>query len=994
MKAGEPMAKQVWLAALVLAGAAWAQPYADVQLPGRSYVNNGGFERGTEGWEFFAGHTYGEVVTDQKHSGQSCFKVTGVIDDYRYLNQAPVLLTPGKTYTMSVWMKSQGFKRAGDNTLLLNLTNYGWTKSAQLGPKQPDEDWTRYTVTFEAPTTAEQGGRPSYTLVIFWPIKSEGTVWIDDIQIEEGDQASDFTESYLGWGIEALESLRRARTEAEGLRKMLSEAQGLRPPEALLGRVDAALTATDDLAARLRQYAQLPVEAAKALPDNVKALSNQIASLGTLVFLSDPYRPLREVALPAEQPQELSQAWTCLQGERRAVALNLAVLGLQGEMARLVPSDLYDEQRGVRLTGLPWLTMHYAPPLRGHLKPWERHTDPLPVLHDGLWTLLPGQINQAVLVCDTARLLPGQYRGEVEIQSLTRQTAPRKVSIRLTVAPVKLMPLSGVAVCDIGPTAEYALDSIAPLELNTFSISAQWLMPVDETMAVDFARIEPLVRERLERCPTARFWLGFGIGEGLAKHLQQVYNLGTDDERFAPQVGKWTRAVVQGFQKLGVPPERLIFETVDEPGEGQRAEAMKIAKAIKAGEPKVLTHMYVTGFSPDDAAAMAMYKAHDIIAPAFTAINDQSVATLRKLGKQIWVYDCQNSGETFDPMSYYRLLPWLARRYSLDGWGHFSMLESMRGRNYEPWHGVAEQSLVYPDGSGGQVISRRWLAWQAGTQDYRALAALEKLVAAAKQANVAAETVQQAEKLLAERPAQALALAKPGREYFTGLAEGADAGLLERTRDEIAALAGKLTPAPLRAGEAFEPVSGQAERLLGHRLPWVHDSTGREVTENVTRSLVQMTDGNGVILSVAAPSICRVEADSTMPPYTLEALNDGLAMPGMKFETEHGWISGGAATEHWVVAKSDQPQNVRGVKVWWMSFYGLPKAYKLQIWRDDTWHDAPGYEQWRAAKAAVEEITMPPVMTDRVRVLQQAGGGNATFPNLMGMSEIEVLTAF
>ncbi len=63
----------------------------------------------------------------------------------------------------------------------------------------------------------------------------------------------------------------------------------------------------------------------------------------------------------------------------------------------------------------------------------------------------------------------------------------------------------------------------------------------------------------------------------------------------------------------------------------------------------------------------------------------------------------------------------------LDGWGHFSMLDSARGRHYEPWQGVAEESLVYPGDGGGQVISRRWLALQAGTEDIRALASLARL---------------------------------------------------------------------------------------------------------------------------------------------------------------------------------------------------------------------------------------------------------------------------
>lgn len=980
------------------------QPFADLTLPTGNYVNNGGFERGLDGWEAFAGRTFGGVVNDEHHSGQSCYKVTGVIDDYRYLNQTPVLLTPGKTYLLSAWMKAAGFKRAGPNAQFLNLTNYGWTKSAQLGPMQPDEDWTRHEVTFQAPSTAEQGGRPSYTLVIFWPIKSEGTVWVDDIQIEEADKGTAFTDSYLGWGMQALETLRRARLEAEGLRKNLTEGQ-IQAPAPLSERVDRAISRTDELAGQLRQYAGLAPAAAQGLLKDAEALAGDISSLSSLVFLANPYLPLSEVGLPAQQPDELVWTAMCLQGEHRATALTVANLGTQGQTARLVAGDLYDETRQVRMVGTPWLAMYTAPPLRGLAKPWQRYTDPLPLLPEGgVWELLPGEINQAVLVCDTGLLPPGNYRGEVELQSLTRQAPPRKVAVKLTVVPVALAPLSRVAVCDIGLMADYALDSIAPLSINTFSVPAQWLVPqLDEAgkVTVDFSRIAPLVKSRLERCPDGGFWLGFGVGAVVAAHLQKAYGIGMDDPKLAQRMGDWTKAVVRGFGELGVPPERLVFETVDEPGSGQLAEATMIAKAIEAAAPTVLTQTYVTSVDTTDAAARAMYEAHDIIAPAFACLNEQTVAFLRGPGKQIWVYDCQNNAETFHPVTYYRLLPWLARKWGLTGWGHFSMLNSERGRGYEPWQGVAEESLVYPDGEG-QVISRRWLALQAGTEDYRVMESLAKLGKA----------------VLPDRLDKALALAKPGREYFTGLPPGADAGLLDTFRDEAATLAGQsATPMKatcglvVEAGKALlkldlpQPGHATVRYECDHQPPWRtlerEAPQGKSTIEllplplgrGITRCCVQLVSANGSIYTQYVPPIPRVSVDSTMPPYSPEKLNDGLAMPGMKFEPEWGWISGGAAADHWVEARLDRPMPLRGARVWWMTFYGPPQAIKLQVWRNEVWVDAPGYEQWRAARTAVEDLVMPPVTTDRLRVVQKAGGGNRTFPNLMGMSEIELLPA-
>ncbi|MCE5238166.1 carbohydrate binding domain-containing protein [bacterium] len=1005
----------VWWLTLGAVCSAAPLPFADVTLPTRNYVNNGGFERGLEGWEAFGGRTFGALVTDERHSGQACFKVTGSLDDYRYLNQGRVLLTPGKTYVLSAWTKAAGFKRAGDNSLFLNLTNYGWTQSAQVGPAKPDEDWTRHEVTFQAPPTAEQGGRPWYTLTVFWPIQCEGTVWVDDIQIEAAERATDFTDSYVGWGMQALEHLRRARLGAEGLRRNLTEGPMQSPP-ALTERVAQALQRTDELAGRLRQYASLTTAQTQSLLQDTETLAGDISSLSSLVFLANPYLPPAEVALPTEQPAELAWAATCLQGEHRATALTVANLGTEGETMRLVAGELWDETRQVRLVGTPWLTMFTAPPLRGLVKPWQRLTDPLVRLAEGgVWPVLPGEMNQAVLVCDTGALLPGSYRGEVELQSLTREAPPRRVAVRLTVVPVALAPLSGVAVCDIGAMADYALDSIGPLGVNTFTVPAQWLAPeVDDAgkATVDFTRVAPLVRARLECCPEGRFWLGFGVGHTVAAHLQKAYGIGLDDPRFAPVFSAWVKAVVAGFSEMGLPPERLVFETVDEPSEGQLAEATTIARAIKAAEPKVLTQTYVTSLRTTDAAARAMYQAHDIIAPGFTCLNAEALAPLRQMGKQVWVYDCQSNAETFHPVTYCRLLPWMARRWGLEGWGHFSMLDSARGRHYEPWQGVAEESLVYPGDSGGQVISRRWLALQAGTEDTRALASLARL------GGVQAPALQaQARKLLTDAPAQALSLAKPGRDYFTGLQPGADAGVLDRFREQAATLAGELaaaasagarftlTAGPGQGGVAIDAPQGGAVTLrilCDRQLPWrtVQRTVpeGRSVIETpvptgqqITRCLAQLVGESGAIYTECVPPLVHATTDSVLAPYSVEKLNDGLAMPGMKFEPEWGWMSGGAGAEHWVEARLDRPVAVRGARVWWMTFYGLPQAVKLQVWREGAWTDAPGYEQWRAAKAAVEELTMPTVTTDRVRVVQKAGGGNRAFPNLMGMSEIEIL---
>lgn len=1016
------------------------QPLANIQLPGKNYLNNGSFERGEEGWEFFAGRKFGGVVKDEKHTGEACFKASGAIGDHCYFQQNLVPLTPGKTYTLSAWLKCSGLKREGQ---VINLTNYGWTKAFDLMPKKPDEDWTRYSVTFQAPPTQDNGVQPIYNLIVYWPPKTEGTLWIDDLQIEEGEKATGFTDRYFGWAFDTLATLRRVTIQAEAAKMSLDTDFKAYPiAQTLSAKAGAVLGKARMLADRLNAFDTLSTPQAQSLKGDAEELTKEVAALKSVYFLGNPYVPLTEVNLLDKPPTDLKVVWTCLKGEQRAIAVNVANLTRQSSISRIVPGELMDVARGTRVVGTPWLAAYNVPPIRGHVKPNEVFTDPMPRMDEaGEFLIGSNGISQAVLILDTSSLLPGEYRGSVEVASLGDAEDRRRITVKLTVLPVRLPRITDKDICTVGAMADYATDSIEPMGINTFTIPAQWLVPeFDVTLTlpspskgegrgegkgdvrVDFARIAPLVKTSLARCPDARFLLAFGVGAVISNHLKQAYNVTSDAPLFKVFATNWVKAVVKGFGTLGVPPERIIFETVDEPGEGQLAEAVMWAEVIKAAEPKAQTHSYVTSFHSEDKASARLYETHDITAPGFTSINEQTVSTLRKLGKKVWVYDCQNNGETFHPIAYYRLLPWLARRYGLDGWGHFSWLDSERGRGYEPWEGVAEESLVYPNLSGGQVISRRWLAIVAGTQDYRVMVALDRLVSAAKRSKSAPDLVAKAETLLSELPAKALALLKPGNQYFTGLAPGADPSILDQFRESLASLArelaGALAPSSRdvsvsltekteKGGQTLLSVvvpgvrDLEAHYLCDEQLPWrsfTARTTGGKGNlplvldkgERVNRCFVETTNDDGLI-SVVSPLLpVKVAVDSTIPDYNSNRLNDGLAVPGMKFEPEHGWISGGAATDHWVAASLDTPSRVSGVRLWWMTFYGLPQAYKVQVWANNEWKDAPGFTDWRPAKSAVEEIAFPPVTTDKVRVIQKAGGGNKTFPNLMGLSEVEV----
>lgn len=99
-------------------------------------------------------------------------------------------LEPGKTYTMSAWIRGEDLVNIPSRPTGLVLTNWGWTKGTSLADfEEIAPEWTRLTKTFVAPDEVLEGGvRQPCQLRVFLPEGETGTIWITAIQIEEGGQ--------------------------------------------------------------------------------------------------------------------------------------------------------------------------------------------------------------------------------------------------------------------------------------------------------------------------------------------------------------------------------------------------------------------------------------------------------------------------------------------------------------------------------------------------------------------------------------------------------------------------------------------------------------------------------------------------------------------------------------------------------------------------------------------------------------------------------------
>ncbi|NLF17716.1 MAG: hypothetical protein GX595_10730, partial [Lentisphaerae bacterium] len=992
-------------------GRAWV---GAIGLPARNYVQNGGFEQGLEGWSWFV-HRAGGLERDGAAEGLAAFRLEGLDPEkHVYLYQYRLPLVPGRTYTLSAQMRSDGLSQANCDFGVLFVINHGWTESAVLKPTAPTMPWTTLQATFTAfPTRNRPDGNPDYSLVAYWPPNSAGRVWIDAVQIEEGDQATPYSAVDLRPGLALRERLPGLAVRLEAARQAQAAFSEVPLLAALRREVDGVAAGAEALRDDLRRYAELSPADRDGLMPRLEAAEAALASARSLVWVSPAHLPLGEVPWPAERPSSPVVSLTCVQGEHRDLAITIAHLTTAGFPARLAIPALYSPGLALSLPPERWLTAYTVPRLRGHARPDLVCTDPLPELGpDGIVEVLPAALTQVVVSIDTGALPPGDYEAALELSSLLDGSWRQALPVSLRLLPYRLPPLSGVDIADCYGFIDYARPAMLAAGVNTFTIPVAWIDAEFSREGVlerfDSSRVASHVTGLLADLPEARFHV-LNL-QGLYRDLRTRHGLQPDSAAFQDALRAWLQRLTAEMQALGVPPGRLIIETFDEPGPGDLATALAMARQVKAAVPGVQTHFYASGItdSPDWTAAAA---AHDIVAPAVGQCTPEAMERLKALGTRLWVYDCQAYGESLHPLAYYRLMPWMCWHYGIRGWSHFHWFNTSHGRPYRAWDGVEAQNLVYPSRPGmAPVLSRRYLALRAGHDDYRLLQAVAALAAAPSASPAGREP---ASAFLRAAPAEAMALSPRRRGYETGIEPGQPGDRLDRLREALVGhLAALLPPAgPLPCGWSATPAGGEvrvelpAAGLLSMR-PWYDTGSGASVVSAVTAGTMRLPcpsepagerrwrlelrgdDGRLWLGSTFIPP--QVSVDSTATHYSARVLNDGLRVAAAKFEPGLAWVSSGEAVEHWVEIDVGQPRRLAEIGLWWMTFTGLPQRTQV-CWLDgEDWKPVSATPDWRPAAAAVESLRFEPVLTRRLRVRQAPSGGGRGGPNLMGLSEVEV----
>ena len=182
----------------------------NIQVGGRNLILNSSFEKQKEGW--VTGYSYGTTFPKEGRDGKYCAKVKGALrTTCSIYSSSWYAAKPGETYTLSGWAKSADIVRGTTNYFISFYVGfydkddvYKSDVRLQNGQMPLKEDWTHYVLAFTVPDIS---GVERMWIYLF-ARDFTGTIWWDDIQLEKGNKATDWSP--------ALEDIKEDIAEVDG----------------------------------------------------------------------------------------------------------------------------------------------------------------------------------------------------------------------------------------------------------------------------------------------------------------------------------------------------------------------------------------------------------------------------------------------------------------------------------------------------------------------------------------------------------------------------------------------------------------------------------------------------------------------------------------------------------------------------------------------------------------------------------------------------------
>ena len=731
----------------------------------KNYVVNGSFEKGLAGWSAKGGKM--KIQRGGAVHGGSAAKVSFDKPSETTIRYGQrVSLDPRKTYTLSVSIKTPNLSAthredrpdmklknalAGVQVLVIDR---GWRWSAGVTVTATSPSWKRLSATFTPPPS------PFYQVVIYIPKGIMGQVFIDSIQIEEGAAATEFTTQECRELVKMRAAIPDTLRGLEGCQKYL---EGKANTMALATEMEAHIAALKAIDLRLRGRA-----AVRSDVNKFRAAVALAGNLGCFMWETEPFRSVtpkeRPVSLAAPRKLKLR----LYQGEVGDVALMLANPQAASTSFRVTATPT----KAARQAGFaPDAIRLYQPAfIKINSESDVRVGDPLLPLGNAGVLILPGrEASQLYIQVDGRRLKAGAYDVGIHFASLS-QVKSRDIQLAIEVLPLAL-PQANLYIHPYGGVMSIPWSSPDPLAYqklhreigyNITVLSPSYCVPAFDrdgniTKQPNWQILDTIAVE--------------AVKDG--GHLALMYSFGTVLEVYAAQSGiefmspafekaarNWVNMLDTRFRKLGVPADRILVETYDEPSPNKEvwAKYRRFTPFLRKIIPSEW-RTFVTVNETDPAQIAKLTPGTDIWALVIEHLTTKKVLDhYRATGKPIWGYRARYQAKAESPALYYRLFGFQAWEYGLTGWGFFAGMWSKE----KPWKSMGAGksecnfSLLYP-GSEGPVTSRRWEAVRKGIEDYKACLLLQTLIQKARRAGVEAVAVAGAERALAESVRSAVA---------------------------------------------------------------------------------------------------------------------------------------------------------------------------------------------------------------------------------------------
>jgi len=687
----------------------------------------------------------------------------GRIEPIRGVSMTTAAGTAGVTWPMAVYVlvsdDGRTWYNAGDLVALDHAEHGPWPEGYAI----------RKLVTHKLRT------RGRYVQFVIIPLPGGPYVFTDEVEVYRGPKAwltADLDRGRPATARLLYESLRRERAirhRWDADRRALAEAIRKAPlAESARRRLQQQLAAVVELGPDAVTpgpsfRAVLPAGPHHEALFRLQAqLWRELGEPDLAVRVTCPWDPLELVGGPPDRDEGAIELHT-MRGEYRAAAVNVT---------NSTPETITVR---VRVQGLPGGPT--PPYLTVHEVIWTDTSQGVPVAAalpvvqpaNDAWRIrvLPGLVQQVWLTFHVTDLQPGDYTGQLIVETDQRQR--HSVPLRLRVWPFDFPAQTTLWLGGWSYTDGRGAYGITPQNRQAFLkhlqdhfVNAPWATAAvlrsfafDKDHPTQIRLDTRRMDEWLQAWPEARVYLVFlSVAHygGAVKTALGGAEIGSPE--FNERVGTWISAWVRHLRRKGIEPNRLGLLIHDEPHEGSDITALLAwAQAIRAAEPEVIIWEDPTYRNPA-AAPPELFDVCDILCPNRPMWLERGdpfarfYLAQRSRGRTLQFYSCSGPAKLLDPYSYYRLQAWHCWLVGATGsffWAFGDNGQASSWNEYQAKHGPYTP-LFLDDAS--VVAGKHMEAIRESVEDYEYLVMLRTAVEEAAAGGRRDAALRRAEQLL------------------------------------------------------------------------------------------------------------------------------------------------------------------------------------------------------------------------------------------------------